>query len=91
MHNGAVASPMKPAPSKVKKGRRQQTSRPQPRPTAWARLAGSQYAALAGVVAITALVYLRCLGNGYVFDDHGDDHRQPLYRRLVVSVEGFRQ
>ena len=61
---------MKPAPSKVKKGRRQQTSRPQPRPTAWARLAGSQYAALAGVVAITALVYLRCLGNGYVFDDH---------------------
>ena len=61
---------MKPAPSKIKKGRRQQTSRPQPRPTAWARLAGSQYAALAGVVAITALVYLRCLGNGYVFDDH---------------------
>lgn len=61
---------MKPAPSKIKKGRRQQTSRPQPRPTAWARLAGSQYAALAGVVAITALVYVRCLGNGYVFDDH---------------------
>jgi len=25
---------------------------------------------LAGILTITALVYLRCLGNGYVFDDH---------------------
>ncbi len=61
---------MKPAPSKVKKSERPQTSRPQVRPAIWDRLADSESWALTGVVVVTALVYLRCLRNGYVFDDH---------------------
>lgn len=61
---------MKPAPSKVKKSGSQPIVQPQPPPTLWTRLTRAEYAALAGVLALTTLVYLRCLGNSYVFDDH---------------------
>src|SRR5579885_1409674 len=47
----------------------------QSKPTSPPRLdlrgaAGRRNLGLAAIVALTALVYLRCLKNGYVFDDH---------------------
>jgi tetratricopeptide (TPR) repeat protein len=61
---------MKPAPTKVNKGGRQPVPRPQPRPAPQSGFAMREHYLLGGVLAITALVYLRCLGNAYVFDDH---------------------
>jgi hypothetical protein len=36
----------------------------------WLDLNGTQITMLAGVLLITLLVYLRCLGNELVYDDH---------------------
>ncbi len=60
---------MKPAPIKVKRAGKA-ANVPPPRPRIWDRIRATESAAVAGIVALTALVYLRCLGNGYVFDDH---------------------
>jgi tetratricopeptide (TPR) repeat protein len=60
---------VKPAPIKVKRGGKA-ANVPPPRPRIWDRVRTKESAAVAGIVALTALVYLRCLGNGYVFDDH---------------------
>ena len=37
---------------------------------AWGALRKNESLLVGAIAAITALVYLRCLGNGYVFDDH---------------------
>ncbi|HKD66889.1 MAG TPA: tetratricopeptide repeat protein [Candidatus Binataceae bacterium] len=60
---------MKVRPIKVKKGGCAAAERPAP-PSRWNWLPTRESAALGGIVALTALVYLRCLANGYVFDDH---------------------
>ena len=60
---------MKPAPIKIKKGGTA-AKVPPPRPHIRDRLRSTEPAAITAIVALTALIYLRCLGNGYVFDDH---------------------
>ncbi len=61
---------MKPAPTRLKRAGRQPLPQPQSHPGAPPGLASREHYLLAGILTITALVYLRCLGNGYVFDDH---------------------
>src|SRR5262245_31572134 len=64
-------SRMKSAPTKIKKGARPPASKVQARPDPPARFGiPREHYLLAGIVTITALIYARCLGNGYVFDDH---------------------
>jgi tetratricopeptide (TPR) repeat protein len=60
---------MKTASSKVKKSAKTPAAAA-PRPTIRDWLHRREPIAAAAIVAITALVYLRCLANGYVFDDH---------------------
>src|SRR5579885_3690460 len=67
MHNGAGDGRMKSTPAKAKKTTRRA---PEPRPDLWQRIRISDSLSIAAVAVLTALIYLRCLGNGYVFDDH---------------------
>src|ERR1700730_9359788 len=47
----------------------------------WLDLNGTQMTMLAGVLLITLLVYLRCLGNELVYDDHPMIVDKPYIRR----------
>jgi hypothetical protein len=47
-------------------------------------LDAQQTAMLAGVLLLTALAYLRCLGNGFVYDDHAQ-----IEKNLQISQWSF--
>ncbi len=68
MHNGAADGRMKSTPAKAKKAAKPAAAPPSAR--LWDRLRNSESLPIAAVAIVTVLVYLRCLGNGYVFDDH---------------------
>jgi tetratricopeptide (TPR) repeat protein len=69
MSKRAVRGRVKNTPAKAKRSDKAKTAAP-PRSASWTDFTGGQNLFLAGIVLATALVYLRSLSNGYVFDDH---------------------
>src|SRR5579875_557436 len=69
MSNRTARGRVKSAQAKAKRGDRANPPAP-PRSTSGTGFSGRQKLFLAGIILATAIVYLRCLSNGYVFDDH---------------------
>jgi tetratricopeptide (TPR) repeat protein len=69
MSTSAARGQFKPAPARAKSAGPSKT-KPASRSAFWTKASSRQGLWLAAIVAATGIVYLRCLGNGYVFDDH---------------------